>query len=54
MITTTDIRAMVREGKDVNTIYETLSQRDVQSAADEFLPVYDMTKGIDGYVSRRS
>jgi transaldolase len=46
-----DIRAMVREGKDVNTIYETLSQRDVRSAADEFLPVFDKTKGIDGYVS---
>ena len=46
-----DIRAMVREGKDINTIYETLSQRDVRSAADEFLPVYDKTKGIDGYVS---
>ena len=47
----TDIRAMVREGQDVNTIYETLSQRDVQSAADVFLPVYHKTKGADGYIS---
>ena len=46
-----DIRAMVLEGKGVNTIYETLSQRDVQSAADEFRPLYDKTEGKDGYVS---
>jgi transaldolase len=46
-----DIRAMVLEGKSVKAIYEALSQRDVQSAADEFRPVYDMTDGRDGYVS---
>ena len=46
-----DIRIMALEGKDVKTIYEVLSQRDVQSAADEFRPLYDDTKGIDGYVS---
>ena len=46
-----EIRALVLEGKDVNTIYETLSQRDVRSAADEFQPVYKKTKGKDGYVS---
>ena len=32
-------------------IYEALSQRDVQSAADEFRPVYERTDGKDGYVS---
>jgi transaldolase len=32
-------------------IYETLSQRDVQSAADEFRSVYEKTDGKDGYVS---
>jgi transaldolase len=46
-----DIRAMLREGKGTKTIYETLSQRDVESAADEFRPLYDRTDGKDGYVS---
>jgi transaldolase len=46
-----DIRAMALEGKGVNAIYDTLSQRDVQSAADEFRSVYDTTAGNDGYVS---
>src|ERR1035437_1511505 len=46
-----DIRDMVLEGKGVKTIYEALSQRDVQSAADEFRPLYDKTEGRDGYVS---
>ena len=46
-----DIRAMALEGKGVNAIYEALSQRDVQSAADEFRSVYDKTAGNDGYVS---
>jgi transaldolase len=46
-----DIRVMVLEGKGVKAIYEALSQRDVQSAADEFRPLYDKTEGMDGYVS---
>jgi len=46
-----DIRAMVLDGKGVKEIYEALSQRDVQSAADNFRPEYDMTEGKDGYVS---
>jgi transaldolase len=46
-----DIRALALEGKGVQAIYETLSQRDVQSAADEFRPLYDKTEGADGYVS---
>jgi transaldolase len=46
-----DIRVMVLEGKDIKAIYEALSQRDVQSAADEFRPRYDKTEGRDGYVS---
>jgi len=45
------IRAMVLEGKGAAKIYETLSQHDVQSAADEFRPLYDRTDGKDGYVS---
>ena len=46
-----DIRAMALEGKSAEAIYETISQRDVQSAADEFRPLYDRTDGQDGYVS---
>jgi transaldolase len=46
-----DIQAMALKGKGAETIYETLSQRDVQSAADEFRPLYDGTDGKDGYVS---
>ncbi len=46
-----DIRAMALKGKGVEAIYETLSQRDVQSAADEFRPLYERTDGKDGYVS---
>jgi transaldolase len=46
-----DIRALALEGKGVEAMYETLSQRDVQSAADEFRALYDRTDGKDGYVS---
>jgi len=46
-----DIRTMALEGKGLKVIYETLTQRDVQSAAHEFRPVYDKTDGNDGYVS---
>ncbi len=46
-----DIRALALEGKGVQAIYEVLSVRDVQSAADEFRPLYDKTDGKDGYVS---
>ena len=46
-----DIRAMVLQGKNAKAIYESLSQRDVQDAADEFRPLYDKTHGRDGYVS---
>ncbi len=46
-----NIRAMALEGKSAKAIYEALSQRDVQNAADEFRPVYERTDGNDGYVS---
>jgi len=46
-----DIRALALQGKGVAAIYETISQRDVESAADEFRPLYDRTDGKDGYVS---
>lgn len=46
-----DIRDMALKGKGAAAIYESISQRDVQSAADEFRPVYERTDGSDGYVS---
>ena len=46
-----DIREMALKKKDVNAIYEALSQRDVQNAADEFKSVYEKTDDKDGYVS---
>ncbi len=46
-----DIRSMAAEGKAAKEIYEALTQRDLQSAADAFRPLYDRTDGQDGYVS---
>ena len=46
-----DIKALALKGDGVKAVYENLSQRDVQSAADEFRPLYDSTDGADGYVS---
>ncbi len=46
-----DIRAMALEGKGVQAIYEGLSVRDVQMAADQFRPLYNQIDGKDGYVS---
>jgi transaldolase len=46
-----EVRAMALKGKGAKAIYEALSQRDVQSAADEFRSLYDRTDGKDGYVS---
>jgi transaldolase len=46
-----DIRDMALNKKDVKTIYETISQRDVQNAAVEFKSVYEKTSDKDGYVS---
>lgn len=46
-----DIQKLALLKKDMNTIYETISQQDVQSAADVFSPVYEKTAGVDGYVS---
>ena len=46
-----DIEALADQGKGAQDIYESLSQRDVQSAADVFRSLYKETDGRDGYVS---
>jgi transaldolase len=46
-----DIKTLALKGDGVKAVYENLSQRDVQSAADEFRFLYESTDGADGYVS---
>lgn len=40
-----------RAGKSITEIYETLAFSDIQAAADILRPVFDASKGEDGYVS---
>jgi transaldolase len=46
-----DIGAGIKAGKSLNEIYESLVFTDIRQACDVLLPVYQETKGIDGYVS---
>ncbi|HKL96438.1 MAG TPA: transaldolase [Paludibacteraceae bacterium] len=46
-----DIAGEALAGKDSTAIYEAISQRDVQQAADMFKSVYEKTNAKDGYVS---
>jgi len=46
-----EIHQLALSGKNVSEIYEAISQKDVQRAADVFRPLYEKTKGKDGYVS---
>ena len=46
-----DIYSLVQKKTDINEIYETLSIKDVTTAADEFRSVYEKTSGEDGFVS---
>jgi transaldolase len=45
------IKELSNAGKLVFEIYDELTVRDVQGAADIFMPVYQETRGLDGYVS---
>src|SRR6185295_8356882 len=45
------LATLVRSGKSVAAIVDTLMIDDVRSAADVFAPVYARTKRADGYVS---
>jgi transaldolase len=42
---------LVGQGKSALDVYETLAVADVTAACDVFRPVYDATKGLDGFVS---
>jgi len=45
------IKMLAGKGKSTFEIYDDLTVRDVQDAADMFRPVYEKTGGLDGYVS---
>ncbi len=46
-----DIEAGIKASKSVDEIYEDLVFTDIRNACDIFLPVYEKTNGLDGYVS---
>jgi transaldolase len=46
-----DISTMALQGRSATEIYESLTVRDVQMAADLFRPLYDCTDGRHGFVS---
>jgi transaldolase len=46
-----EIRALGKQGRNTTEIYENLAIDDVGRAADYFRPLYDSTKGGDGFVS---
>lgn len=45
------LNQLVKLGKDVKEIYETLAADDIRMVADLLQPVYQRTGGLDGYVS---
>ena len=45
------MRQLIAQGKDAQTIYETLAMTDVRHVADLLRPIYDRTEGQDGFVS---
>ncbi|MFQ5846278.1 MAG: bifunctional transaldolase/phosoglucose isomerase [Candidatus Methylomirabilales bacterium] len=45
------LRRLAVQGKSVDEMYEALVVEDIQMAADLFRPVYERTKGGDGFVS---
>jgi transaldolase len=45
------IRELQRQGKSIFEIYDAITIKDIQAAADSFHPIYERTKGLDGYVS---
>ncbi|MBI5532654.1 MAG: transaldolase [Deltaproteobacteria bacterium] len=45
------IRRLAREGKSAEAIFEALSVEDIRNAAALFMPVFERTRGKDGFVS---
>src|ERR1700760_3653427 len=45
------IRAKLKEGKSGERLFSELAIEDLSQAADMFRPVWDRTRGVDGWVS---
>jgi len=45
------LQELAAKGMSTNDIYEQMAVEDIKMAADILRPVYDKTKGVDGYVS---
>jgi transaldolase len=45
------IRELKKAGQSVFEIYDDITIKDIQAAADTFKPIYERTTGLDGYVS---
>lgn len=45
------LRQLASQNKSTEEIYDELTREDIANAADVFRPVYDRTKGLDGYCS---
>ncbi len=45
------LQDLVEQGKTTQQVYEALTLEDIQLTADVLRPVYDQTRGVDGYVS---
>jgi len=45
------LRELALRGKSAQEIFEAMAVQDIRAAADILRPVYDRTKGVDGYVS---
>ncbi|MBN2297785.1 MAG: transaldolase, partial [Deltaproteobacteria bacterium] len=46
-----DLKELVKTGNSIDEIYENLAAWDIAHTADLFLPLYEESKGLDGYVS---
>jgi transaldolase len=46
-----DIETGIREGKSLLDIYESLIFTDIRNACDIFMPIYESSNGLDGYIS---
>lgn len=46
-----DIQSLAGQGKSIEDIYQALTVKDVQLAADVFRPLYDSSDGLHGFVS---
>lgn len=45
------IQRLKKKNKSTFDIYDAITIKDIQDAADTFMPVYEQTHGLDGYVS---